>query len=276
MKDYTRVIDNIVKDIVDNEIKSLEKAPSENVTKKRNISLKIAINKEIEFIQNILSEAKVIEKDKERFVKKLLKLYSSESKNGNKISAKVIRQIRKNLIDEIENYEMALLNKKQKTEKIKKENFEAKIDKLMAEKTKTKEEIKKRCINKATTISKDRKVQITSKIKDKKLAKKFKMAIARHKEKLKQEEMALVLQDDRFINRIKRTINDISRKLQSLFKTKNTEHSFKFVEENGKTSILSQKSTSENAFIKRVSVDVKKMKKLAELNAGGVMQNNKR
>ena len=35
MKDYTRVIDNIVKDIVDNEIKSLEKAPSENVTKKR-------------------------------------------------------------------------------------------------------------------------------------------------------------------------------------------------------------------------------------------------
>ena len=129
----------------------------------------------------------------------------------------------------------------------------------MAEKGADKQEVKKKTISKATTISKDGKVQITSKIKNKKLANKLQTAIARHKEKVKMDELALVLQDDRFMNRVKRTINDFCRKVQSLFNTKKTEKSFKFVEDNGKTSVLTQKSTSANAFIKRVTVDVKKI-----------------
>ena len=70
MKDYTRVIDNIVKDIVDNEIKSLEKAPSENVTKKRNISLKIfkerseiPFNDSLDGVDHIITLSTINEKD---------------------------------------------------------------------------------------------------------------------------------------------------------------------------------------------------------------------
>ena len=49
---------------------------------------------------------------------------------------------------------------RKKIEKTKKANFEAKIDMLMAEKGADKQELKKKTISKATTISKDGKVQI--------------------------------------------------------------------------------------------------------------------
>lgn len=280
MKDYSKTINNVTKIIVDSELKSLNKTPSENVSKKRNMSLQIAINKEIEFIQSILTNAKVVEKDKDRFIKKILKMYATEAKNGNKISAKIIKKIRQEMINQIENYEIALLNKKQKNEKekqAKKVNFEVAIDKMMLEKNKNKiEEIKKRTIKSATTISKEKKVHIASKLKNQKLSKKIKANMAKRKKEEKKEITALVIQDDRFVNRIKRTINDFSRKVQNLFRKKQQEKSFMFVEESGRTSMLSQKSTSTNAFIKRVCVDMKKVSKLAAMNAGDMKQVSKR
>jgi len=264
MNEYTKTINSVIGVIVKKEVKQLNKTLSAEDTRKRNISLQIAINREIEFVQSILDNAKVAAKDKKRFINKLLKMYVTEAENGKKINAKIIKKIRNSIINQIENYEIEVLKKKQKkikAENVKKENFEAMLDKMMNIKEATQELAeKKKKILKATTLSKDGKIQVTKKLKEKK------KSIKKIEKKAKVESTALVIQDDKFANRLKRTINDFCRKVQNLFKKSKQEKSFVFVEKNGTQSLLSQKSTSTNAFIKRVSVDMKKVKKLAAMN----------
>lgn len=261
MNEYTKTINSVIGVIVKKEVKQLNKTLSAEDTRKRNISLQIAINREIEFVQSILDNAKVAAKDKKRFINKLLKMYVTEAENGKKINAKIIKKIRNSIINQIENYEIEVLKKKQKkikAENVKKENFEAMLDKMMNIKEATQELAeKKKKILKATTLSKDGKIQVTKKLKEKK------KSIKKIEKKAKIESTALVIQDDKFANRLKRTINDFCRKVQNLFKKSKQEKSFVFVEKNGTPSLLSQKSTSTNAFIKRVYVDMKKVGKIA-------------
>lgn len=276
MSEYSKLIDSVVSSILKREISSLSKKITAQELNKRNNSLQIVINREFDFVQSILENCDISKKEKNRLTKKILKMYVSESQKGNKINSKIIKQIRKEMINEIENSEIAELEKKPKinfAEMVKKAEFESKIDKMMqGQKETTNMAIEKSATQKAksiagvTSLKQNIATPMVANIKQAaKVEKAANVMKSKKVKKVEETSTALIIKEDKFINRLKRFANEFVRKVNTAF-TKSKMEPSKIQAAKPEESLLSKNTGSTNAFIKRVYVDMKKVNKIASGN----------
>lgn len=276
MSEYSKLIDSVVSSILKREISSLSKKITAQELNKRNNSLQIVINREFDFVQSILENCDISKKEKNRLTKKILKMYVSESQKGNKINSKIIKQIRKEMINEIENSEIAELEKKPKinfAEMVKKAEFESKIDKMMqGQKETTNMAIEKSAAQKAksiagvTSLKQNIATPMVANIKQAaKVGNAANVMKSKKVKKVEETSTALIIKEDKFINRLKRFANEFVRKVNTAF-TKSKMEPSKIQAAKPEESLLSKNTGSTNAFIKRVYVDMKKVNKIASGN----------